>query len=112
MVRHADGGYGLRNSRGRLRHSAGPGGGGRGGGTGAAPGCRGLEEPAGADRRGRGLAGRPGREGPEARPRTHLGAGRSAAAARTVPGAGNGSVTGKLFDRYREAYGDWLPDGP
>src|SRR5437867_2372259 len=104
MVRHAAGGDGLRDPRGRVGHSAGQGGGAGGGGAGAAAGCRGLEEPAGADRRGRGLAGRPGREGPEARPPTHLGAGRTAPPSRTGPGAGGGSMTDKPFDRYSETF--------
>src|SRR5437899_11554406 len=97
MVHHAAGGDGLRDPRGRVGHSAGQGGGAGGGSAGAAAGCRGLEEPTGADRRGRGLAGRPRREGAEARPPTHVGSGRAAAASRPDPGAGSGSMTGASF---------------
>src|SRR5438876_2488775 len=97
MVHHAAGGDGLRDPRGRVGHSAGQGGGAGGGSAGAAAGCRGLEEPTGADRRGRGLAGRPRREGAEARPPTHVGAGRATAASRPDPGAGSESMTGPSF---------------
>src|SRR5207247_7259004 len=102
MVRHAPGGDGLRDSRGRVRHSVGQGGGGGRGGAGGAARRRGLEEPADADRPGRGLADRPRREGPEARAPTHMGAGRAAAASRPVPGAGSGSMTGRGF---RDGFG-------
>src|SRR6266571_4311054 len=87
MVHHAAGGDGLRDPRGRVGHSAGQGGGAGGGSAGAAPGCRGLEEPTGADRR----------EGAEARPPTHVGAGRATAASRPDPGAGSERMTGPSF---------------